>query len=236
MESGPSSHSEVTNTVPEKECSLIEGAKCDTYPRCRMCINYPSSHDVQRARVGQEERMSGIYEGEIVPPVEAFLQYEGEVAGRMSASKPSFHSASRGGMKFDGGKLRAGIAERTIPHLMRMIDRVLDYGAQKYDEGSWPTVPDAMRRYHDAANRHRLKVNLARIDGINQENFFDEETGLPHRVGVIINEIFQLGLEVAEYNEGASSRHDLTVEQVYNAYAPVREEAIRKAQALKGNK
>lgn len=185
--------------------------KCDNLdeqcspPYCSSCKI--AAHDVQpRAPIGHEERSSGIYESEVVPS---------------------------GGMKFDGGKLRAGIAERTIPHLMQMIDRVLDYGAQKYDEGSWQTVPNAEPRYHDAANRHRIKVNLAKLAGISPENFFDEETGLPHRVGVIINEIFQLGLEVAEYDSRALDNDSLTVEQVYHAYAPVRAAAIAKAQALK---
>jgi hypothetical protein len=197
--------------VPENDCIHIEGARCNVGPSCAAC---PSPANGQRligrsAPVGYEERVVD-----------------------KAANQDLKEEAGIGGMKFDGGKLRAGIAERTIPHLMQMIDRVLDYGAQKYDEGSWQTVPDAARRYHDATNRHRIKVYLAKMQGEGPGNFFDEETGLPHRVGVIINEIFQLGLEVAEYDKNNFT----SVEEMYQHHEPVRAAAIKKAQAIKAAK
>lgn len=55
------------------------------------------------------------------------------------------------GEKFDTGKPRWSLLPRGS---IAAILRVLEYGARKYAEGGWAHVPDARRRYYDAAQRH----------------------------------------------------------------------------------
>ena len=55
------------------------------------------------------------------------------------------------GEKHDTGKPRWSLLPRGS---IAAILRVLEYGARKYAEGGWAHVPDARRRYYDAAQRH----------------------------------------------------------------------------------
>jgi len=60
-------------------------------------------------------------------------------------------TATIGGRKFDGGKLRYGLLP---PLALKAIVDVLTFGAEKYEPDNWKHVPDSMNRYFDAAERH----------------------------------------------------------------------------------
>jgi hypothetical protein len=55
------------------------------------------------------------------------------------------------GRKFDAGKLQYGLLP---PEALRQTVEVLTYGATKYAPDNWRYVPEAKRRYFDAAQRH----------------------------------------------------------------------------------
>ena len=74
-----------------------------------------------------------------------------------------------GGRKFDGGKLQYGLLP---PLALQDVVKVLTFGAQKYEIDNWKRVPDAKRRYFDAANRHIWAYKAGEIN--------DDETGINH--------------------------------------------------------
>lgn len=87
-------------------------------------------------------------------------------------------------MKYDAGKWRLSL----IPvSCIRSIVSVLEFGAAKYKEDNWQTVPQARRRYYDAAIRHLT----AWWDG--ERN--DPESQLPHLAHAACCVIFLLWLD-----------------------------------------
>lgn len=71
------------------------------------------------------------------------------------------------GSKLDGGKIRADLLQDFSPALMA-VAHVLDFGAKKYCDHGWTTVPNGVVRYRAAFWRHLLQ------DGV------DSDSGLPH--------------------------------------------------------
>jgi hypothetical protein len=55
------------------------------------------------------------------------------------------------GRKFDSGKPQYGLLP---PNALKSIVEILTFGAEKYEPNNWKRVPDAQRRYFDAAMRH----------------------------------------------------------------------------------
>lgn len=87
------------------------------------------------------------------------------------------------GLKFDGGKVRPSLLP--IDSLTKICE-VLEFGAQKYKENSWQTVPEGEKRYLDALMRHVF----AHANG--EET--DPETGLSHLSHAGCNILFLLHL------------------------------------------
>jgi hypothetical protein len=90
-----------------------------------------------------------------------------------------------GGRKFDGGKLEYGLLP---PHALEQIVQVLTFGAKKYEPNNWRVVPDANRRYFDAAQRH--------LWAYKQGELLDPETGLPHLAHAACCIMFMADLDV----------------------------------------
>lgn len=86
------------------------------------------------------------------------------------------------GMKHDKGKPRLGILIREFAKELEGVGAVLTFGAEKYEEGSWMLVPDAIRRYEDAFMRHLLAIK--------RKEHFDAESGLPHVYHALTNLMF----------------------------------------------
>ena len=101
--------------------------------------------------------------------------------------------------KADAGKTNPALVQVGFQRAFRLIQATTDYGAIKYEAHSWRKVPDAFRRYQEAAERHRQARLLLQKDerGI---GFFakDEESNLPH----IAHELFCLLAMVELFLEG----------------------------------
>jgi len=78
-------------------------------------------------------------------------------------------TAKTGGRKFDGGKLQYGLVP---PEALKATVEILTFGAEKYEPDNWKKVPDAKRRYFDAAQRHLWAWKSG------EQN--DQETGKNH--------------------------------------------------------
>lgn len=84
------------------------------------------------------------------------------------------------GKKYDAGK----VAYALIPQIiLRGVARVLTFGAVKYEDDSWQSVPDALRRYRSAAERH---FHAVIIDG----ELKDPESGIEHAWHYLTNHMF----------------------------------------------
>jgi len=70
---------------------------------------------------------------------------------------------------------------------------VLTFGANKYSAWSWPSTPDARRRYFASAIRHAV----AWVKG----ERLDPESGLPHLAHLACNALFLLSFELGEAAE-----------------------------------
>lgn len=84
---------------------------------------------------------------------------------------PTGRSAHEPGAKLDSGKLRAGLMLSDFPRALEALAAVTTYGAAKYSESGWVSVPDGEKPYRDALMRHLLAA---------QREECDAESGLPH--------------------------------------------------------
>lgn len=76
-------------------------------------------------------------------------------------------STYKDGLKYDAGKLKAGILA-DFPLALKAIAEVGTFGAKKYARNSWQNVDNSIERYTDAMWRHRLSEGV------------DDESGFPH--------------------------------------------------------
>lgn len=91
------------------------------------------------------------------------------------------------GTKFDSGKWRFSLLPMDA---LRQVIAVLEYGAQKYSADNWQAVPDARKRYFDAAHRHLA----AWFSG----ELLDSESGLSHLAHATCCLLFLLYFDLAK--------------------------------------
>lgn len=90
--------------------------------------------------------------------------------------------------KADGGKPNPLLLETGCPRALLAVNRVLDYGAEKYEAHSWQAVEAV--RYNAAARRHRIARDLGEDR--------DLESGLLHLAHEAANLLFQLEMKCRE--------------------------------------
>ena len=100
------------------------------------------------------------------------------------------------GVKFDCGKPKMHLVIGSFSRALIEVGKVATYGAMKYSDDGWITVPDGLCRYTDAMLRHYLAE--ARGEKV------DEETGFPHAAAVAWNALARLDLMLRE--EGRLSK------------------------------
>ena len=97
-------------------------------------------------------------------------------------------SAEQGqvGLKCDAGKPLVNL----VPwDSILWVGKVLTFGAGKYAAHSWRTVPDALERYKHALMRHWIAME--------QGEWLDPESGLPHWAHIACNALFCCALACA---------------------------------------
>ena len=99
-------------------------------------------------------------------------------------------TATEGGRKFDGGKIRYGLLP---PLALKATADVLTFGAEKYEPDNWRRVPEGPRRYFDAAQRHLWAYKTGEVN--------DPETGVSHLAHALCCIMFMLDLDESEYEE-----------------------------------
>lgn len=92
-------------------------------------------------------------------------------------------------MKADGGKSNPLMLEVDLARALEVVNRVLDYGFEKYEaRGGWKDV--GMDRYDAAARRHRRDRDKGELT--------DCESGLVHLAHEATNLLFQLETYIKE--------------------------------------
>ena len=81
-------------------------------------------------------------------------------------------TATEGGRKFDGGKVRYGLLP---PLALKATADVLTFGAEKYEPDNWKHVPDSINRYFDAAQRHMWAYQEGEAIDPDSERYLSED-------------------------------------------------------------
>lgn len=82
---------------------------------------------------------------------------------------PHGKSSHEAGAKLDHGKQRPHLVLKGFDKALRAVTEVGTFGAQKYTDNGWRTVPNGSVRYADALWRHLLASDER-----------DDQSGLPH--------------------------------------------------------
>lgn len=135
---------------------------------------------------------------------EARAKCEGAAKPR-TATQPAQASGLQGvGMKYDAGKLQAGILFEDFPRALEAVLQVATFGANKYARSSWHAVPNAAQRYEDAMYRHLLAAGIEGMDAL------DVESGMLHRAHAAWNTLVTLELHLRKQVERAQREAALT--------------------------
>lgn len=103
---------------------------------------------------------------------------------------PNGIGAHEAGAKLDQGKIKAGLVLGDFARALLAVCEVGTFGANKYSESGWLSVPDAKKRYKDAKVRHMLE----RMIGVE----LDSESELPHLAHEAWNALAILELHIRE--------------------------------------
>lgn len=106
---------------------------------------------------------------------------------------PTGKSAHEPGAKLDAGKPRLSLVLGGFPRALVEVAKVGTYGAVKYTEDGWMSVPDGVKRYTDAMLRHQF------AEWVGEAN--DKDTGLAHAAHLAWNALARLELMLREQEE-----------------------------------
>jgi len=105
----------------------------------------------------------------------------------MTEKDPLGKSQHEPGSKLDAGKLKPRLILQDMPRAIVAVVEVATYGADKYTEQGWVSVPAAEKRYTDAMLRHFLAMSSGES--------LDRESGLSHLAHMAWNSLALLELQ-----------------------------------------
>ena len=92
------------------------------------------------------------------------------------------------GRKNDAGKIRPGLVLGDFANALTEVTKVGTFGAEKYSDHGWLSVPDGPARYEDAMLRHWLAAKRGED--------IDSDSGLSHLAHFAWNALAILELEL----------------------------------------
>lgn len=101
---------------------------------------------------------------------------------------PSGKSPHEAGAKLDAGKRRDGLVLLGFSRALAAVSAVGSYGANKYTDNGWMSVPNGQARYTDAMLRHLLSEASGELT--------DKDTGLLHAAHAAWNALARLDLMI----------------------------------------
>ena len=106
---------------------------------------------------------------------------------------PTGKSPHEAGAKLDAGKRRDGLVLLGFARALAAVSEVGTYGANKYTNNGWVSVPNGVNRYTDAMLRHLLSEASGELT--------DKDTGLLHAAHVVWNALARLDLMIREIDK-----------------------------------
>tara|TARA_R110000868_G_scaffold65453_1_gene195784 strand:+ start:453 stop:800 length:348 start_codon:yes stop_codon:yes gene_type:complete len=91
------------------------------------------------------------------------------------------------GAKLDTGKTRPGLMIAGFALALSRVSEVATFGANKYTDNGWVSVPKGEQRYTDAMYRHLLA---------DANHKFDQESGIEHLAHAAWNALAVLELQL----------------------------------------
>lgn len=104
------------------------------------------------------------------------------------------------GVKFDTGKPRVDLVFNGFPMAIMCVAEVATFGAEKYSEHGWKQVPDGIKRYTAAMDRHRI------MEAMGYDH--DEESNMLHAAHLAWNALARLELLIREELAQKEPGHD----------------------------
>ena len=108
--------------------------------------------------VGSAHQLVYLHRREVVPATASV-----QPLSAPAESDPTGRKASDPGAKMDAGKVRPGLLFNGMPRALWAVAEVATFGADKYTDGGWLTVPNGEARYNDAKLRHLLKKAMGEL-------------------------------------------------------------------------
>lgn len=108
----------------------------------------------------------------------------------MTEKDPNGLMPNEPGAKLDFGKVRPELIIGGFANALLKVAEVGTYGANKYSDDGWQSVPNGIKRYTDAMYRHLLYEH--------QGTKVDDESGLLHAAQSAWNALARLELILRE--------------------------------------
>ena len=109
---------------------------------------------------------------------------------------PHGKAAHESGSKLDADKNRLGLVLGDFARALKVVGDVGTYGAKKYTEHGWVSVPNGAERYTDAMLRHYL------LESVGESA--DKDTGILHAGHLAWNALARLDLMIRAAEQGNS--------------------------------
>ena len=103
---------------------------------------------------------------------------------------PPIEDPHQHGAKLDTGKVRMHLITGGMARAITEVAKVGTFGANKYTDGGWVSVPNGFQRYEDAQQRHAAARHMG------EQN--DPESGLLHLAHEAWNAMAKLDLYLRE--------------------------------------
>lgn len=97
------------------------------------------------------------------------------------------------GAKVDAGKVRMHLITGGMARGITEVAKIGTFGAAKYTDNGWVSVPDGFRRYEDAQQRHAAQRHMGETH--------DKESGLLHLAHEAWNALAKLDLYLREQED-----------------------------------
>lgn len=128
-------------------------------------------------------------------PLDADATHQTETFGPIPVGEateldPTGRDAHTPGAKLDAGKVRPALVLGQFARALWAVSAVGTYGAVKYTENGWISVPNGIDRYDDAKLRHWLKDKMGES--------LDSDTLLAHAAHEAWNALARLDLLIRE--------------------------------------